>query len=101
MKLSLPTQALQSALDQVSRAAAPKVGNNAYAGILLSAADNMLEIQATDYQVSVRVRTPATVTEPGGIGRVFAGIDQKAAGGYGGNPKSDRRIHIIDSRGTQ
>ncbi|MDU2930063.1 DNA polymerase III subunit beta [Negativicoccus succinicivorans] len=65
MQLSLPTQALQTTLDQVSRAAAPKVGNNAYAGILLSAADNILEIQATDYQVSVRVRTPATVTEPG------------------------------------
>lgn len=67
MKINMKAQTLKKALDSVSRIAAPKVSNNAYAGILLSAYKDSLEIQATDYQMSIRIQAPGEVIEPGEV----------------------------------
>ena len=67
MKIKIQSQTLKKALDSVSRIAAPKVSNNAYAGILLSAYKDNLEIQATDYQMSIRIQVPGEVEESGEV----------------------------------
>lgn len=67
MKLTIHSRDLQKAFDQVSRLATQKVGNNVYAGILFRAENNVLEMQATDYQTGIRVSVPAQVEEAGEV----------------------------------
>ncbi len=67
MKITIPTNVLKKALETVGKAATPTVSSNIYEGILFSARDNQLEIQANNHYIAVKTIVPATIEEEGTV----------------------------------
>ena len=80
MKITCQKNELANALQIVSKAVANKPQTPILSGIYLKAANGILELQATNYEIGLVARIEAEVTEEGEIafkafdGREFCGI---------------------------
>ena len=83
MRIRCEKEHLLTAVQIVQKATAAKTTLPILTGILLSAADNSLELQATDYETGISMLVPAEVLAPGKIvlsGKFFPEIIRKIAG---------------------
>ena len=83
MKIRCEKEHLLSAVQIVQKATASKTTLPILTGILLSASDNSLELQATDYEIGISMVIPAEVIEPGKVvlsGKFFPDIIRKISG---------------------
>ena len=83
MKIRCEKENLLTAVQIVQKATASKTTLPILTGILLSASDNSLELQATDYETGISMIIPAEVVESGKIvlsGKFFPEIIRKVAG---------------------
>lgn len=83
MKLTCNKTELVNALQIVSKAVASKPQTPILAGIYLRAETDILELQATNYEIGMVCRIPAEIEEPGQIaitGRYFQDVIRKLPG---------------------
>ena len=84
MHISCTKEALNHAVQTVQKAVASKNTLPILTGIYLSAKDDILEMQATDYEIGISCTVEATVHQPGNIvlsGRYFQDVVRKLPGG--------------------
>ena len=67
MRVTLTADSLLADLQTAARIASSRSAVQALSGVLVSATDDYLELQATDMEVSLRVRVGASVEEPGEV----------------------------------
>lgn len=83
MKITCTKEMLTHAVQTVQKAIATKTPMPILTGIYLSAKDNHLELQATNYEIGISCTIDATVEEPGDIvlsGRYFQELVRKLPG---------------------
>ncbi len=83
MKIRCEKDQLLTAVQIVQKATAAKTTLPILTGIFLSAADGLLELQATDYEVGISMTIPAEIIEPGKAvlsGKFFPEIIRKISG---------------------
>ena len=83
MRIRCEKEHLLNAVQIVQKATASKTTLPILTGILLSASENQLELQATDYETGISMIIPAEVSNPGKIvlsGKFFPEIIRKIAG---------------------
>ena len=83
MIISCTKEDLHQAVQIVQKAVPSKAAVPILAGIYLSARNDTLELQSTDYEISIRCRIPAVVQEPGAIvlsGRYLQDIVRRLPG---------------------
>jgi len=83
MKISCTKEQLNHAVQTVQKAIATKTHMPILTGIYLSAVDNKLELQATNYEIGISCTIDAIVEEPGNIvlsGRYFQEMVRKLPG---------------------
>lgn len=83
MKVSCSKELLNHAVQTVQKAVAVKTQMPILTGIYLAAADNKLELHATDYEIGIKCTIDATVEKPGTIvlsGRYFQEMVRKLPG---------------------
>lgn len=91
MKFSCTKEQLVSAVQIVQKAVSNKPQMPILSGIYLKAVDNILELQATDYELGISCKINADITEPGSIvlsGRYFQEVVRRLPG---------ERIEIISN----
>ncbi|MDR3560962.1 MAG: DNA polymerase III subunit beta [Negativicutes bacterium] len=102
MKLSCSKERLQYAVQTVQKAIATKTPLPILTGIYLVAKDNILELQATDYEVGISCTIEADIEEPGAVvisGRYFQEMVRKLPGESVAisSSQEDRTIKIISN----
>jgi DNA polymerase-3 subunit beta len=102
MKISCAKDKLNYAVQAVQKAVASKTPLPILTGIYLSAKDNKLELQATDYEIGISCTVDATVHEPGEAvlsGRYFQEMVKKLPGELVNieSSKEDRTIKITSN----
>ena len=83
MRIRCEKEHLLSAVQIVQKATASKTTLPILTGIFLSASENSLELQATDYEIGISIVIPAEVLMPGKVvlsGKFFPEIIRKIAG---------------------
>ena len=83
MKFICQRNDLSQAIQTVSKAVSSKPQNPILSGIYIKAENNMVELQATDYEMGIICKIEAEVTEPGNIvlvGRHFQEVVRKLPG---------------------
>lgn len=83
MKISCSKELLNHAVQTVQKAVATKAQLPILTGIYLAAADNKLELQATDYELGIKCIIDADVEQPGSVvlsGRYFQEMVRKLPG---------------------
>lgn len=83
MKISCSKELLNHAVQTVQKAVATKAQLPILTGIYLSAADNRLELHATDYEIGIKCVIDADVEQPGTVvlsGRYFQEMVRKLPG---------------------
>lgn len=83
MKITCTKELLSHAVQIVQKAVATKAQMPILTGIYMTAADNILELQATDYEIGVSCKIEAEVEEPGSVvlsGRYFQEVVRKLPG---------------------
>lgn len=83
MKISCAKNLLVHAVQTVQKAFAAKTTMPILTGIYLSASDNVLELQATDYEIGISCKINVQVYEPGAIvlsGRYFQELVRRLPG---------------------
>jgi DNA polymerase-3 subunit beta len=102
MKISCAKDLLQHAVQTVQKAVATKTPLPILTGIYLTAIDNKLELQATDYEIGISCTIEAIVEEPGSIvlsGRYFQEMVRKLPGATVeiASEQQDRTIKITSN----
>lgn len=83
MNITCPRNSLAHAVQTVQKAVATKTPLPILTGIYLSANNNILELQATDYEIGISCKIEAQVDEPGKIvlsGKYFMELVRRLAG---------------------
>lgn len=102
MKVICDKELLNSAVQTVQKGVATKTQLPILTGIYLHAADNKLELQATDYEIGIKCTIDAIVEQPGTIvlsGRYFQEMARKLPGEKVeiASDQEDRTIRIISN----
>ncbi len=103
MKLSCTKDMLNHAVQTVQKAIATKTPMPILTGIYLSAFDNKLELQATNYEIGISCTIDAIIDEPGNIvlsGRYFQEMVRKLPGETVeiASSQEDRTIQITSNQ---